>query len=142
MWELEKNFLIRCFSHPTYAKLGVPKIQKYRVINLILPYSKRWLWHFFTNKQAGFLGDFNHKFWYILLFEIRFLIFKKKFLAQNHDISKGPPYEKKNFITWKKSHFLKSSNFVRLVPNQAHKPLLLVHFRKWKWPTKSRVIEW
>ena len=107
MWELEKNFLIRCFSHPTYAKLGVPKIQKYRVINLILPYSKHWLWHFFTNKQAGLLGDFNHKFWYILLFEIRFLIFKKKFLPQNHDNSKAPPYEKIKFHhLWFEKFFL------------------------------------
>ena len=53
------------------------QIFEYRVTNLILPYSRPLLRHFFTIKQVGFLGAIsNQEFWCTLLFEIRFFISK------------------------------------------------------------------
>ena len=80
---------------------------KYSVINLILPNSKQLLWHFFTNKQVDVLGDFNLEFWYILLFEVRFWIFRISFFAQNGDNSKGYPLENlKSHHLWFEKCFL------------------------------------
>ena len=83
-------------------------LQKYySVINLILPNSKQLLWHFFTNKQVDVLGDFNLEFWYILLFEVRFWIFRISFFAQNGDNSKGYPLENlKSHHLWFEKCFL------------------------------------
>ena len=79
----------------------------YSVINLILPNSKQLLWHFFTNKQVDVLGDFNLEFWYILLFEVRFWIFRISFFAQNGDNSKGYPLENlKSHHLWFEKCFL------------------------------------
>ena len=79
----------------------------YSVINLILPKSKQLLWHFFTNKQVDVLGDFNLEFWYILLFEVRFWIFRISFFAQNGDNSKGYPLENlKSHHLWFEKCFL------------------------------------
>ena len=60
----------------THGFPAPPRNYTYRVINLILPNSRPLLPHFFTNKQASFFGAFNPEFWSILIFEIRFLIFK------------------------------------------------------------------
>ena len=78
----------------------------YSVINLILP-SKQLLRHFFTNMQVDVLGDFNLEFWYILLFEVRFWIFRISFFAQNGDNSKGYPLENlKSHHLWFEKCFL------------------------------------
>ena len=88
-----------------YVSRGRPF--SYSVINLILPNSKQLLWHFFTNKQVDVLGDFNLEFWYILLFEVRFWIFRISFFAQNGDNSKGYPLENlKSHHLWFEKCFL------------------------------------
>ena len=94
--------------------IDVPNINQF-LKNLVCTVSSIWYCpiinsycgHFLTNKQVDVLGDFNLEFWYILLFEVRFWIFRISFFAQNGDNSKGYPLENlKSHHLWFEKCFL------------------------------------